>query len=176
MFEEAAPGGSWDRAQLHRLLDQPRSGDTLVAWKLDRLSRSLKDLLPILERIDTAGGKSRSVTEAIHTVGPAGRLMMQMLGSLAEFEREMICERTRARLARSANESASWSRNQKSRSSNRKKSPEPCHPGARPRPRSLARSNFTALPFRGSFFWARARVFPPHVLRVTKPPAAVARE
>lgn len=73
--------GRWDRPELHRLLDQLRSGDTLVVWKLDRLSRSLKDLLAILERIDTAGGKFRSLTEAIDTSGPAGRMMMQMLGS-----------------------------------------------------------------------------------------------
>jgi DNA invertase Pin-like site-specific DNA recombinase len=98
LFEEAASGGRWDRPELHRLLDQLRSGDTLVVWKLDRLSRSLKDLLTILERIDTAGGKFRSLTEAIDTTGPAGRMMMQMLGSFAELEREMIRERARAGL------------------------------------------------------------------------------
>ena len=57
------------RPELHRLLDQLRSGDTLVVWKLDRLSRSLKDLLIILERIDTAGARFRSLTEAIDTSG-----------------------------------------------------------------------------------------------------------
>jgi len=98
IFEETASGGRWDRPELHRLLDQLRSGDTLVVWKLDRLSRSLKDLLTILERVDTAGAKFRSVTEAVDTSGPAGRMLMQMLGSFAEFEREMIRERTRAGL------------------------------------------------------------------------------
>jgi DNA invertase Pin-like site-specific DNA recombinase len=98
VFEESASGGRWDRPELHRLLDQLRSGDTLVVWKLDRLSRSLKDLLIILERIDTAGARFRSLTEAIDTSGPAGRMLMQMLGSFAEFEREMIRERTRAGL------------------------------------------------------------------------------
>jgi DNA invertase Pin-like site-specific DNA recombinase len=58
-----------------------RAGDILVVWKLDRLSRSLKDLLVILERIDAAAGKFRSLTESID--GPAGRMMMQMLGSFA---------------------------------------------------------------------------------------------
>jgi DNA invertase Pin-like site-specific DNA recombinase len=96
IFEEAASGGRWDRPELHRLLDQFRAGDTLVVWKLDRLSRSLKDLLVILERIEAAGGKFRSLT--IDTSGPAGRMMMHMLGSFAEFEREMIRERTRAGL------------------------------------------------------------------------------
>ena len=98
IFEEAASGGRWDRPELHKLLDQFRAGDTLVVWKLDRLSRSLKDLLVILERIEAAGGKFRSLTESIDTSGPAGRMMMQMLGSFAEFEREMIRERTRAGL------------------------------------------------------------------------------
>ncbi len=98
IFEEAASGGRWDRPELHRLLDQFRAGDTLVVWKLDRLSRSLKDLLVILERIEAAGGKFRSLTESIDTSGPAGRMMMHMLGSFAEFEREMIRERTRAGL------------------------------------------------------------------------------
>jgi len=67
MFEETASGGRWDRPELHRLLDQMRAGDTLVVWKLDRLSRSLKDLLVILERIDAMGGKFRSLTESIDT-------------------------------------------------------------------------------------------------------------
>jgi DNA invertase Pin-like site-specific DNA recombinase len=98
VFEEAASGGRWDRPELHRLLDQLRSGDTLVVWKLDRLSRSLKDLLIILERIDLIRAKFRSLTEAIDTSGPAGRMLMQMLGAFAEFEREMIRERTRAGL------------------------------------------------------------------------------
>ena len=91
-----AEGG--DRPELHRLLDQFRAGDTLVVWKLDRLSRSLKDLLVILERIEAAGGKFRSLTKSIDTSGPAGRMMMHMLGSFVEFERELIRERTRAGL------------------------------------------------------------------------------
>jgi hypothetical protein len=67
------------------------AGDVVVVWKLDRLSRSLKDLLHILEKIDTAAANFRSLTEAIDTSGPAGRMMMQMLGSFAEFERAMGC-------------------------------------------------------------------------------------
>src|SRR6516162_6768414 len=98
IYREKASGGRWDRPELHRLLDQVRAGDTLVVWKLDRLSRSLKDLLTILERIDLIGAKFRSLTEAIDTSGPAGRMLMQMLGAFAEFEREMIRERTRAGL------------------------------------------------------------------------------
>ena len=80
VFQEAASGGRWDRPELHRLLDQLRPGDVVVVWKLDRLSRSLKDLLQILERIERAGAAFRSLTEAVDTGGPAGRMMMQMLG------------------------------------------------------------------------------------------------
>ena len=99
LFEEAASGGRWDRPELHRLLDQLREGDVVVVWKLDRLSRSLKDVLHIMERIAAAGAGFRSLTEAIDTTTPAGRMMMQMVGAFAEFERAMIRERTSAGLA-----------------------------------------------------------------------------
>lgn len=99
LFEEAASGGRWDRPELHRMLDQLREGDTVVVWKLDRLSRSLKDVLHIMERIAEAGAGFRSVTEHIDTTTSAGRMMMQMVGCFAEFERAMIRERTSAGLA-----------------------------------------------------------------------------
>lgn len=102
IFTEHASGGRWDRPELHRLLDQVRAGDVLVVWKLDRLSRSLKDLLHIMDRLDAAGAGFRSLTEAIDTTVPAGRMMMQMLGAFAEFERAMVRERTRAGLAAAA--------------------------------------------------------------------------
>jgi DNA invertase Pin-like site-specific DNA recombinase len=99
IFEEVASGGRWDRPELHRMLDQLREGDTVVVWKLDRLSRSLKDVLHIMERIAQAGAGFRSITENIDTTTPAGRMMMQMVGSFAEFERAMIRERTSAGIA-----------------------------------------------------------------------------
>ena len=99
LFEEAASGGRWDRPELHRMLDQLRVGDTVVVWKLDRLSRSLKDVLHIMDRIADAGAGFRSITENIDTTTPAGRMMMQMVGSFAEFERAMIRERTSAGIA-----------------------------------------------------------------------------
>jgi DNA invertase Pin-like site-specific DNA recombinase len=99
IFEEAASGGRWDRPELHRLLDQLREGDIVVVWKLDRLSRSLKDVLHIMERIAAAGAGFRSLTENIDTTTPAGSMMMQMVGAFAEFERAMIRERTSAGLA-----------------------------------------------------------------------------
>lgn len=98
-FEERASGGRWDRTELHRMLDQLRPGDVVAVYKLDRLSRSLKDLLLILERLEKAGAGFRSLTEAIDTTTPAGRMMTQIIGSFAEFERAMIRERTRAGLA-----------------------------------------------------------------------------
>ena len=99
LFEEAASGGRWDRPVLQDMLRQLRENDVVVVWKLDRLSRSLKDLLHIMERIGEAGAGFRSLTESIDTTTPAGRMMMQMVGSFAEFERAMIRERTSAGLA-----------------------------------------------------------------------------
>ncbi len=93
-----ASGGTRNRPGLEELLDELCEGDVVVVWKLDRLSRSLVDLLWILDRITEAGAGFRSVTEAIDTTTAAGRMMMQMLGAFAEFEREMIRERTRAGL------------------------------------------------------------------------------
>jgi DNA invertase Pin-like site-specific DNA recombinase len=99
VYEETASGGRWDRPELNRLLDQLRPGDMVMVWKLDRLSRSLKDLLHLLERIEAAGAGFRSLTESIDTTTPAGRMLMQMLGSFAEYERAMVKERTTAGLA-----------------------------------------------------------------------------
>ena len=98
IFREKASGGRWDRPELQRLLDQLRAGDILVVWKLDRLSRSLRDVLTIMERLGEAKVGFRSLTEAIDTTTAAGRMMMQMVGAFAEFERAMLRERTRAGL------------------------------------------------------------------------------
>lgn len=98
IFREKATGGRWDRPELHRLLDQLRKDDVLVVWKLDRLSRSLRDVLTLMERIQEAKAGFRSLTEAIDTTTPAGRMMMQMVGAFAEFERAMLRERTQAGL------------------------------------------------------------------------------
>ncbi len=98
IYREKASGGRWDRPELHKLLDQLRKGDVLVVWKLDRLSRSLRDVLTIMERLAEASAGFRSLTEAIDTTTPAGRMMMQMVGAFAEFERAMLRERTKAGL------------------------------------------------------------------------------
>src|SRR5690606_11019111 len=81
IFEEKASGGRADRPELARALDLLRPGDVLVVYKLDRLGRSLKHHLQILERIEQAGAGFRSLTEAIDTTSPAGRMMMHMLGA-----------------------------------------------------------------------------------------------
>lgn len=95
IFEEKTSAGRLDRPQLHRLLDQLREGDILVVWKLDRLSRSLKDLVTLLEKVQLTGASFQSLTEAIDTTAPAGRMIMQIIGSFAEFERAILRERTR---------------------------------------------------------------------------------
>jgi DNA invertase Pin-like site-specific DNA recombinase len=96
IYRENASGGRWDRPELHRLMDHLRKGDVLVVWKLDRLSRSLRDILTIMEQLREAQAGFRSLTEAIDTTTPAGRMMMQMVGAFAEFERAMLRERTKA--------------------------------------------------------------------------------
>jgi DNA invertase Pin-like site-specific DNA recombinase len=95
IFEESASGGRWDRPELHRALDQVRAGDVLVVWKLDRLSRSLKDMLHILEKLTEVGADFRSLTENVDSTVPAGKMLLSMLGAFAEFERSMVRERTR---------------------------------------------------------------------------------
>jgi DNA invertase Pin-like site-specific DNA recombinase len=99
IFQKKASGGRWDRPELQRLLQQLRKGDQVIIWKLDRLSRSLKDLLLTLTKIENTGADFRSITENIDTSTPAGRIMMQIVGSFAEFERAMLRERTRNGLA-----------------------------------------------------------------------------
>src|SRR5271168_5158179 len=98
IYREKASGGRWDRPELHKLLNQLRKGDVLVVWKLDRLSRSLRDVLTIMERVQEKKAGFRSLTESVDTTTPAGRMMMQMVGAFAEFERAMLKERTRAGL------------------------------------------------------------------------------
>jgi DNA invertase Pin-like site-specific DNA recombinase len=98
IFREKASGGRWDRPELQRLLDQLRKGDVLIVTRQDRLSRSLRDVLTIIERIEEASAGFRNLTEAIDTTTAPGRMMMQMVGAFAEFERAMLRERTKAGL------------------------------------------------------------------------------
>ena len=81
-----------------RIRNSRRTGDVVVVWTLDRLSRSLRDVLTIMERVQERHAGFRSLKEAVDTTTPAGRMMMQMVGAFAEFERAMLKERTKAGL------------------------------------------------------------------------------
>jgi len=82
------------RRELNRLLSQLHSGDCVLVYKLDRFARSLIDLLKIVDKIEASGATFRSITESVDTSTPAGRMMMQMVGAFAEFERGIIRERS----------------------------------------------------------------------------------
>lgn len=95
VFAEKISGSRRERPELERLIDQLRPGDVIVVTKYDRLSRSLQDLLTIVDRIRAAGAGFRSLAEDIDTTTPAGRLVFHVFASIAQFERERIAERTR---------------------------------------------------------------------------------
>jgi DNA invertase Pin-like site-specific DNA recombinase len=98
VFVDQASGSLDERPELARLLDQLRQGDTLVVWKLDRLGRSLRHLIEAIRSLEERGVGFQSLQENIATSTPSGRLLFHLLGSLAEFERDLIRERTRAGL------------------------------------------------------------------------------
>jgi DNA invertase Pin-like site-specific DNA recombinase len=96
VFKDEVTGAHVNRPALTRCLKTLQTGDTLIVWKLDRLGRSLRDLIHMLDGFKQLGIKFRSLTEAIDTETPTGRAMWQMIGVLAELERSLIAERTRA--------------------------------------------------------------------------------
>ena len=99
VFQEKRTGKSRQRPELERLLDQLRAGDVLVVTKYDRLARSLRDLIDLVEIIREREAGFRSLAEDIDTTTPTGRLIFHVFGSIAEFERERIVERTKEGLA-----------------------------------------------------------------------------
>jgi DNA invertase Pin-like site-specific DNA recombinase len=99
LFTEQLSGAVTDRPELQQALQFARSGDTLVVWKLDRLARSVKQLIDTVEKLRTRGIGFRSLTEALDTTRAQGRLVFHMFSALAEFERSLILERTQAGLA-----------------------------------------------------------------------------
>ena len=99
LFSDKISGSLRQRPELDRLLDQLRAGDVVVVTKYDRLARSLRDLLDIVEVIQARGAGFRSLAEDIDTTTPAGRLVFHVFASIAQFERERIAERTREGLA-----------------------------------------------------------------------------
>ena len=99
IFSDTASGALDDRPELARVLDHLRAGDTLVVWRLDRLGRSLRHLIDTVSMLAERGVGFRSLQESIDTTTPGGRLVFHVFGALAEFERDLIRERTNAGLA-----------------------------------------------------------------------------
>src|ERR1700674_49036 len=99
LCKDIASGAKAERPGLAKAMEQLRAGDTLVVWRLDRLGRSLQHLIETLTDLDTRGIGFKSLTEAIDTTTPGGKLIFHIFGALAEFERELIRERTNAGLA-----------------------------------------------------------------------------
>ena len=95
VFADKISGSRRTRPELDRMLEQLRDGDVVTVTKYDRLARSLKDLLEIVEVIRERGAGFRSLAEDIDTTTPAGRLVFHVFASIAQFERERISERTR---------------------------------------------------------------------------------
>ncbi|USQ75351.1 recombinase family protein [Ornithinimicrobium cryptoxanthini] len=99
IFIDKASGALQHRPQLEALLQHLRPGDTVAVWRLDRLGRSLRHLIDTVEKLQSQGVAFRSLTENIDTSTPGGRLIFHVFGALAEFERDLIRERTHAGLA-----------------------------------------------------------------------------
>jgi DNA invertase Pin-like site-specific DNA recombinase len=95
IFADKITGTARSRPELDRLLDQLRQGDVITVTKYDRLARSLRDLLDIVDAIQARGAGFRSLAEDIDTTTPAGRLVFHVFASIAQFERERISERTK---------------------------------------------------------------------------------
>lgn len=99
IYREKISGGKKDRPVLQELLDNIRPGDVVVIWKLDRLSRSLRDLIDLVELLKGKEVGIVSLNDPIDTTSAQGRLVYSFFGALAEFERDIIRERTKAGLA-----------------------------------------------------------------------------
>lgn len=102
IFEDRASGAKADRPGLAEALAYLRGGDVLVIWKLDRLGRSMAHLIDTVTGLEKRGAGLRSLTEQIDTTTSGGKLMFHIFGALAQFERDLIRERTRAGLTAAA--------------------------------------------------------------------------
>lgn len=98
IFEETASGAKRERPELNAALDFMRADDSLVVWKLDRLARSTRQLLETVEHLEQRGIGLKILTQNIDTTSAGGRLIFTVFSAIAEFEREIIRERTRAGL------------------------------------------------------------------------------
>lgn len=99
IFEDRMSGSRIDRPGLQEALGHLRADDTLVVWKLDRLGRGVKGLVILVGELEARGIQFKSLTEAIDTSTPGGRLFFDLLAAMGQMERELIGERTRAGLA-----------------------------------------------------------------------------
>ena len=108
LFTDTASGAKADRPGLEEALSHIRSGDTLVVWKLDRLGRSLPHLIETITRLQERGIGFKSLTEQIDTTTSGGKLIFHVFAALAEFERDVIRERTQAGLDRSSSPRQTW--------------------------------------------------------------------
>lgn len=99
IFEEKMSGTVANRPALKKLLKALNEGDTLVVWKLDRLGRSMRNLVLLVDELRQRGIHFKSLTDSIDTSSPMGRFIFHIMSALAEMERELIVERTRAGLA-----------------------------------------------------------------------------
>lgn len=98
LFKETASGAKADRPELDKLIEQLRKGDIVIVYKLDRLGRSLKHLLEIVDLLNKKGVGLQSISDSIDTTTPQGRLFFNISASFAEFEKDLIRERTKAGL------------------------------------------------------------------------------
>jgi DNA invertase Pin-like site-specific DNA recombinase len=98
IFRETVSGAKIERKELNKLLDQVREGDVVVIWKLDRLGRSLKHLVSLVTELLERGVGIKSLSDPVDTTSAQGRLIFNLFASLAEFERDLIRERTQAGL------------------------------------------------------------------------------
>lgn len=98
LFDDKISGNSKERPELTKTLEMLREGDTLVVWKLDRLGRSVKNLVDLVGELRKQGVHFKSLTDSIDTGTPSGRFFFHVMASLAEMERELTVERTRAGL------------------------------------------------------------------------------
>ena len=98
IFEDKTSGNRAERPGLATALEMLREGDTLIVWKLDRLGRSVKQLVDLVGELYKQGVQFKSLTDSIDTSTPSGRFFFHVMASLAEMERELIVERTRAGL------------------------------------------------------------------------------
>lgn len=99
IFKEKVTGTKQDRIQLQKMLEEIREGDVIVIWKLDRLGRSLKHLVELVSELLDKGVGLKSLNDPVDTTTAQGRLIFNIFASLAEFERDIISERTKAGLA-----------------------------------------------------------------------------